>query len=103
MINELNKQLNEEQKDILKHALGLNYKKQPCRNYYCCYLSDDLKFLVKNGYMICRTSEYIPENTFYFFVTPKGIDAVNGNGYSKRNKKSLINTKILSVSSKWDY
>jgi len=63
--------------EMLTHALGLNYKKIPFRNYYCAG-KNPIKiweFFVKKGYATRRdTSEC--SGGIYYHVSVKGLDHI---------------------------
>ena len=65
--------------EVLKHALGLNYRKSTDRNFYCTEV-DNLKCvsLVKKGMMIGprHVGKMIPADMGYFYVTDLGVETI---------------------------
>jgi len=63
------------QKENMEHALGLNYKKLPFRNYYCVYSRNaSWEELIKKG-LACVSIQRTKEQTYYYYhVTDKGIE-----------------------------
>lgn len=61
------------QRDILKHALGLDYERKPYRNYFCSQPGDDYyddcSFLRESGLM---TEDVDINNVHTFKVTNSG-------------------------------
>ncbi len=69
-------ELTDEQKDIIRHSLGLGYSKKPYRNYYCASFGDPkLKELARIGAMTEGRIINRGENQYYL-VTPAGAEAV---------------------------
>lgn len=70
-----------EQLDIMRHALGLNYRERQNRNFFCASLTDgqpptEIWELVAAGLMEGR-NRINDGQMQYFVVTPAGIKAVN--------------------------
>ena len=67
------------QKEILEHALGLNYRKKSYRNRFAtapdCDHWNDVQALVGAGLM--REGRTLPGGLIYFYVTPAGLDALD--------------------------
>ncbi len=66
-------EITEKQKKNMLHALGLDYKKKPYRNYYCCSENHEgWKDLVEKGLATKRESSLLSRGDVYFFVTEEG-------------------------------
>lgn len=76
--------MNENQKSILKHSLGLNYGKKSFRNHYAIDIKFngpdqiDIKNLVNLGFM--KRGRDISGNVTYFHVTKEGEEALAQEG-----------------------
>jgi ABC-type metal ion transport system substrate-binding protein len=74
-------EITEKQVQIMKHALGISKKPKPYRNHYVAdkghHSYEDLKFLVKAGYMGEKTkstiSDTISDGGDIFYVTEVGM------------------------------
>jgi hypothetical protein len=70
-------EISDEQRDMMNHALGLNYKKKPCRNH--SYASSDNEHwndLVEKGLAV--KIEGWEEGKSYYHITYKGAKLVYG-------------------------
>lgn len=61
----------------IRHALGLDWKNKPYRNFYCCSKTDEgWNDLVNKGFAVKRDSVMLPKEECYFFVTKEGADFI---------------------------
>lgn len=67
------------QMDIMKHALGLNYKHRPYRNRFFTLDTDpEWNDLVKKGLAVKGPAQPGNENHLYFWLTKPGVEFVLG-------------------------
>lgn len=67
----------------MRHALGMDYKSKPWRNYYYCNTNDaEWNDLVNKGF--ATKGEGHTEEKAYFFVTFEGAKLVYGKRMSKK-------------------
>lgn len=79
-VEEITKELTVAQDHIIRHSLGLNYKKKPYRNHFCTNKGTtdwpDCMALVKSGHMTRRVGNPITGGDDVFSVTDAGKAAV---------------------------
>lgn len=75
--------VSEPQLKKMKHALGMNYKSKPYRNYYNCSADNkDWNDLVQKGYAI--KGRAWTEDTANFYLTYEAVKLVYGKPISKK-------------------
>ncbi|AND84248.1 hypothetical protein GTH52_07180 [Clostridium tyrobutyricum] len=74
--------VSEIQLDLMRHCIGLNYKKKPYRNYFCTSPDDkDWNELVDKG--LATKSEEEPNNgCIYFWLSRQGVEYTLGKSIS---------------------
>jgi hypothetical protein len=88
-------EVTKEEKDILRHTLGLDYNPEPFRNYFVsgtrCDNFKDLEKLVELGLMTKRKDPFDEVNeSFVFHATKKGKEvALDKGGNPATNKQSV--------------
>lgn len=77
------------QLDLMKHCIGLNYKKKPYRNYFCTSPNDkDWNELVDIGLAVKSTKE--PSNEcIYFWLNRQGVEYALGKSVSEKFYEEL--------------
>lgn len=70
-------EVTENQKDIMKHCIGLNYKKKPYRNYFfTSYKNEEWNDLVTKGLAIKSTKEPDRYDCVYFWLSKQGVEFI---------------------------
>lgn len=77
------------QTDLMKHCIGLDYKKKPYRNYFCTSPEDkDWTELVSKG--LAAKSNKEPNNScIYFWLSRQGVEYVLGRSVSEKVYKKM--------------
>ncbi|WP_097025406.1 hypothetical protein [Clostridium peptidivorans] len=77
------------QLDLMKHCIGLDYKKKPYRNRYQTQAEDEgWNDLVKKG--LAKMSDNIADNGLtWFWLTQQGVEYVLGKSVSKKVYEDL--------------
>lgn len=82
-------QINNNQKQILEHALGLDRQKYPYRKHYCSNSTPNLEDLVSKGYMTRHEAVYLPKDEFFYLCTEKAIKLIMGLDFWDKNEKQM--------------
>lgn len=70
-------EVTESQKDIMKHCIGLNYKKKPYRNYFFTNHEDtEWNELVEKGLAIKSSKEPDSHGCIYFWLNKQGVEFI---------------------------
>lgn len=73
---------------IMKHMLGLDYKKKPYRNYYYVYaVEQELEELIKIGFAESRDASN--NGAVIYHLTKKGVEFLIGKEISDRHYEEL--------------
>lgn len=74
---------------LMKHCIGLDYKKRPYRNYFCTYPDDkDWNCLVMKG--LAKKSNEKPKNgCIFFWLTRQGVEYTLEKSISEKVYKTL--------------
>lgn len=77
------------QLELMKHCIGLNYKKRPYRNYFCTSPNDkDWNELVDKGLAI-KSNEKPNNECIYFWLSRQGVEYVLGKSVSDKVYKRM--------------
>lgn len=87
-------EINEQEKHMIEHSLGLGWKEVPYRNFYNSNPTDLLDGLVEKG-LIQRRKVRGYVGSHMYSVTEKGIDLFLGYGYCEKNRKMLEEKEII--------
>lgn len=83
------KSVTEYQLKLMKHCIGLDYKKKPYRNYFCtCPEDKDWNELVGKGLAI-KSSKETNNGCICFWLSRQGVEFVLGKSISEKVYKEL--------------
>lgn len=76
--------------ELMKHCIGLDYKKTPYRNYFCTQEDDkDWNELVEKGLAVKGTKHPNNDEFIYFWLSKQGVEYVLEKSVSDKVYKEL--------------